>query len=735
MKHKLLNYFFLLSLVVIITGCKEDKNFSTPKLYQVIGKVEKGPFINGSKITAQALDENYNLTGEVYQGTIVDDDGSFDLGDVKLVSPYVLLTADGYYFNEIEGELSSGQISMQSLVNLSDKKQANVNVLTHLKTQRMMQLLKNNRSAFDEVDKQVQKEVLSSFGLERYANKNVCNFSIASGTDEAGALIVVSSALLKSRSDAQLTEYLAQLSTEFKIGGTFTETTKKQLREDAMGLDVNRISTNIAERYKDLGVNITVPNLNLFVDWDGDGIAGNEPDAGGDLMLTLDKTELLLPAEGGTYRIKIHCKAPVTLKKPDWVIDSSVSEESIKFLKYTDINYEKSIVGDELVIVAQSAAGALMSATEFTVYTTSGKLTTKLKLTQQGDPSKKVELEQGGQQVISGIAYQMMISMQDFSNLDGYYTQSFNGQATAYRSIYDHSLKSYDSQIESIWSNTYVAVSRINMLKEAVETNGAEVVSSITPYIHQLAAVQYFQLASWWENVPYVTSYSDPLASMSQLASKTLFAQYIDDVNYCIAHSKPELGRLNSVESILYPPKGASLALLAKMYLHQKSYQQTYDCLKQIIGSNVYTLNASATASLAENSKELVWGLLANSQQESRDNVLKGNFYVPFITYAEVLLSAAECAYHLGNQAEAQGYLNKVATARGLALRSDIDFMEGLRSIWQSELKGFGSYFAFLRRNNLTATQLKIESYQQLLPIPGRELSFNPAIVQNPGWK
>ena len=78
MKHKLLNYFCLLFLLAFVTGCEEDnKDDFTPKLYKVTGKVEKGPFINGSKITAQALDKDYNLTGEVYQGIIVDDDGSF----------------------------------------------------------------------------------------------------------------------------------------------------------------------------------------------------------------------------------------------------------------------------------------------------------------------------------------------------------------------------------------------------------------------------------------------------------------------------------------------------------------------------------------------------------------------------------------------------------------------------------------------------------------------------------
>lgn len=100
------------------------------------------------RLLHEALDKNYNLTGEVYQGVITDNDGSFDFGEINLNSPYVLLTADGYYFNEVYGELSDGQISMQSIVNLTDNKQANVNILTHLKTQRMMRLYQKQYHGF-----------------------------------------------------------------------------------------------------------------------------------------------------------------------------------------------------------------------------------------------------------------------------------------------------------------------------------------------------------------------------------------------------------------------------------------------------------------------------------------------------------------------------------------------------------------------------------------------------------
>lgn len=739
MKQKLLNYFCLFFLLAFVAGCEDDKDkeIFTPKVYKVTGNVEKGPFVNGSKITAQALDENYNLMGQVYQGIVVEDDGSFNLGEIKLNSPYVLLTADGYYFNEVYGELSTGQISMQSLVNLTANKQANINVLTHLKAQRMMQLLKNSSLAFDEADKQVQQEVLKSFGLERYAEKDVCNYSIASGTEEAGALIVVSSTLLRERTDAELTEYLAKLSAEFKAEGTFTENTKKDLRESSHKLRVNDIADHIISRYKKISdVDVTVPNLNYFIDWDGDGIAGNEPDAGEDVELTLDKREVVLPAEGGTVRIKINCKVPVTLERPGGASSGSVTEEMFPVFEYTDMEYTKAIEGDELIITAKPADGALMKDSYVTVYTPSGRYSVQLTVRQLGNPSKHVELGEYGQVYVAGIALQMVVSMQEFSNLDGYYTQSFDPGYTSYRSFYDHTITPYDYKILTIWQKAYSPIAIIGRLDDILQRAGVSEVPSFMAYLHQLAAVQYFQIASWWENVSHVTYYDDPTSSFTQLRSADLFEVYMGDLNHCAEHSSLAPGKFDTVESVLYPPRAASQALLAKMYLHQKSYAQAYQHLRQIIDSGVYALELSSHASLARDSKELIWGLSMNSQQVLPENVLKENDYVPFVTFTEVLLSASECAYRMGNAAEALNYLNRVRQARALPAVSEAGFIESLRATWQSELKGFGSYFAFLRRNDLAIGQLGIQGYQQLLPIPQQEIEkSNGALVQNDGWK
>jgi hypothetical protein len=97
---------------------------------------------------------------------------------------------------------------------------------------------------------------------------------------------------------------------------------------------------------------------------------------------------------------------------------------------------------------------------------------------------------------------------------------------------------------------------------------------------------------------------------------------------------------------------------------------------------------------------------------------------------------AAECAYRLGNNSEAVNYYNKMAESRGAAIiSSTTDFMSAMLSLWQNELKGTGTYFAFLKRNNLAEEVLNIPAYKQLLPIPQREIELSPYIVQNPGYE
>src|SRR5665647_224176 len=128
MKTKLFS-FLLLGLSLLLVSCETLVNKPVEPLKKEIfsGYVQKGPFINGSSVTISELDATLNQTGRSYSTTVADNSGSFEQKKIELVSNYVQLKADGYYFNEVTGESSTGQLTMYALADVSVVNSANVN--------------------------------------------------------------------------------------------------------------------------------------------------------------------------------------------------------------------------------------------------------------------------------------------------------------------------------------------------------------------------------------------------------------------------------------------------------------------------------------------------------------------------------------------------------------------------------------------------------------------------------
>ena len=241
----------------------DDPEETTPTSHIVCGKVEKGPLVRGSQVDMRTLDKNMVPTGSSYTTTIENNTGDFNFGSLQVNSPYAKLTADGYFFNEVNGALSRGTIKLDAIVDLSDNSTVNVNVLTHLKSQRIIYLVTNKKLGFKEANEQAQKELLTQFGLQQYCGKDVSQYSITSGDDAAGVLIAVSSLILSDRSEAEIVEFLSLLSDEFRTTGMFSDNTKEVLK--ATRKDLNRqledISVHIKDRYNELGQNVSVKDL------------------------------------------------------------------------------------------------------------------------------------------------------------------------------------------------------------------------------------------------------------------------------------------------------------------------------------------------------------------------------------------------------------------------------------------------------------------------------------------
>ena len=173
------------------------------------GVVEKGPFVKGTTVTLYELNpETFAQTGKVFTGTIDNDDGAFSLGKVELESPYVLLDATGYYWNEISGKNSSKMLSLKSIALVDENKKINVNVGTHITYQKVLGLLDAGME-FEKAKSQAETELMKAI----FGEDSGIAFETASVRDNE-ILLAVSIMMLMNGSESDITEMMGRLASD-----------------------------------------------------------------------------------------------------------------------------------------------------------------------------------------------------------------------------------------------------------------------------------------------------------------------------------------------------------------------------------------------------------------------------------------------------------------------------------------------------------------------------------------
>ncbi len=263
MTKKLLD--FLVIVLLIITGCNKD----SLKTYNIEGKAQKGPFIVGTNITISELDKNLNQTGKVLTSTIIDDQGRFEIQEFEFASNFVQLTADGYYFNEISGPgyVTSDRLVLKSIANLNESRTININILTHLEMERLKYLVNYGNLSFSDAKEQCYEEILDIFELGPMETNTTEKLDISEAGHQNDELLVISSLVHSHRNIAQLTEFLTMLQLDIKEDGLLdSESLQSDLITSAVLINCDRISQNLKDRYFDLGLEISVPDLEPVVD-------------------------------------------------------------------------------------------------------------------------------------------------------------------------------------------------------------------------------------------------------------------------------------------------------------------------------------------------------------------------------------------------------------------------------------------------------------------------------------
>ena len=237
------------------------------------GKVQKGPFVTGTTITVNELNESLGQTGMSFTTSITSDDGSFSLSNIEMESDLALLSGNGFYFNEVLGQLSSAQITLQALADLSGDETVNINVLTHITKARIETLVREGKS-FSDAKRQAEGEFQDFLGVTEHFNQGFEQMSIAS-QGNFNAMLLAFSIILQRPSNnimviptlpAELTWLMTNLSTDFADNGAVNN----EALVDTLLYNIsiqNRIHIRryLQNYYSGLGLSVEIPDFESYI--------------------------------------------------------------------------------------------------------------------------------------------------------------------------------------------------------------------------------------------------------------------------------------------------------------------------------------------------------------------------------------------------------------------------------------------------------------------------------------
>ena len=264
----------VLSLALIgllaLASCTKEK---AGGVFSFTGKVQKGPFVTGTTITVNELNESLGQTGKSFTTSITSDDGSFSLSNLEMESDLALLTGNGFYFNEVLGELSSAQVTLQALADLSNDETVNINVLTHITKARIETLVREGKS-FSDAKRQAEGEFQDFLGVTDHFNQGFEQMSIASQGD-FNAMLLAFSIILQRPSHflevvptlpAELTWLMTNLSTDFADNGAIgKEELVDTLLYNISMQDQAYIRRHIENYYSGLGLDVQIPDFESYI--------------------------------------------------------------------------------------------------------------------------------------------------------------------------------------------------------------------------------------------------------------------------------------------------------------------------------------------------------------------------------------------------------------------------------------------------------------------------------------
>ena len=504
-----------------------------------------------------------------------------------------------------------------------------------------------------------------------------------------------------------------------------------------------------------MGIDVEVPPLTPFFDWDDDGVVGNETLQEGE-TISLEKKLLEVPCEGGTYTIKIDAPIDVFLESqiesgPN--IDVSYGEYFELYKEYynPNLSYTANISDNVLSIRVNPANSRSQKNAYVYLYDFLGNMLDTISIKQDGATNIEIpQLGEGGYHVVAAMFSELAGAVSHFNLVEQWYhynelTQSADGFAS-----------SDNVNIADMWEYFYRANNRSSQIRYA----DRQALGVYGEVLDVFSAMIYYNMVVVWGDVPYIVDYEE--LNGNPYPSRTNQNAILDDLTQklnvsieVLEEKKNEslnLKGMDDMNKLFFVSKDVARILLADVYMYRGKYAEAKALLEDVVDAGFYSLDATNYSvpeaiedlgfsesidnpSAIRTSSELIFTLDASGGTRSTratDIVIRQPLLVPMMNYTNVLLSYAECLYHTGDTGTAEKVLRQIVDAKGIEIAEGV--FEGITDARQQLLLyGIGN-FAFYKRNGVAVKELGIKEYQQLLPIPQREFYRNYNMTQNPGY-
>ena len=306
----------MLSAAVMPWGCAGGDGMA---LLRIRGAVDKGPFLKGSTVEVSVLNSSMEPTGQVFKTFTITDRGDFDLS-VELpseVSPSgqggsepengsgeegdtggggqqyqgptpLAIEGDGYYYNEITGNLSSSTLTLRAyhVPSGAGSEQVYVNMVTHITSERIKSLVLSGVE-FADAASQAEQELHDQVDIttEDFSDcLGGTSMNMAGGdTDKNAYLLGLSSVIVKaaeisagdSAVEARLQELLNDMTLDME-DGELEQDTRQLITEALAELDTDEVEQRLQERLWGIGLEEQAPDMDRVLDQDRDGLANSD---------------------------------------------------------------------------------------------------------------------------------------------------------------------------------------------------------------------------------------------------------------------------------------------------------------------------------------------------------------------------------------------------------------------------------------------------------------------------